>query len=182
MNSVPMSQMPYVLATDKLDSRELRTSFDGFPSGVAALCAYVDEQPVGLVATSFTVGVSFEPPLVLFSIQHTSRTWSRLHAAPRLGVSVLGEGQAGTCMQLASRTRDRFEGLELVRTESDSILLGGASMWMECERHSEFTAGDHDIVVFAVMGIAVAEGTVPLIYHQSGLYPLETASTNHIRR
>ncbi|RYF59244.1 MAG: flavin reductase [Comamonadaceae bacterium] len=170
-----------MLAIDDLDPEKLRASFGGFPSGVAALCAYVDEQPVGLVATSFTVGVSFEPPLVLFSIQHTSRTWLRLRAAPRLGVSILGMGQADACMQLASRTRDRFEGLDLVRTESDSILLGGASMWMECERHSEFTAGDHEVVVLAVTGVATAEDTAPLIYHQSGLHPLETATGKRSR-
>ncbi|QTJ64272.1 MULTISPECIES: hypothetical protein [Rhodococcus] len=32
----------------------------GFPtSGFAALCATVDDKPVGLVATSFSVGVSY---------------------------------------------------------------------------------------------------------------------------
>ncbi|RYF59247.1 MAG: flavin reductase [Comamonadaceae bacterium] len=170
-----MSQVPHILTMDDLDPEQLRASFGSFPSGVTALCAYVDGQPVGLVATSFTVGVSFEPPLVLFSIQHSSRTWLRLGAAPRMGVSVLGVGQAEACMQLASRTRDRFEGLEIVRTGSDSILLGGAAMWMECERHSEFTAGDHDVVVLAVTGVAVAEDTAPLIYHQSGLHPLQAA-------
>ena len=170
MSSVRKLQVPYTSSTDDLHPKDLRAHLGGFPSGVAALCAYVDEQPVGLVATSFSVGISFEPPLVLFSIQHTSRTWLRLSTAARLGISILGAEQANECMQLASRTRDRFEGLDILRTASDSILIGGAAMWMECERHSEFTAGDHDVVVLAVMGIAVAEETDPLIHHQSGLH------------
>ncbi|KAF0960256.1 hypothetical protein MLGJGCBP_06648 [Rhodococcus sp. T7] len=72
---------------------ELRSTLGSFPSGIAALCAAVDDESVGLVATSFSVGVSYDPPLVLFSIQNSSQTWPRLRTAQRLGISILGEGQ-----------------------------------------------------------------------------------------
>ncbi|RLK59482.1 flavin reductase like protein [Actinokineospora cianjurensis] len=46
----------------------LRAAFGAFPSGVVAVVARVGGRVVGLVASSFT-SVSFEPPLVSFSIR-----------------------------------------------------------------------------------------------------------------
>ncbi|TQR79565.1 flavin reductase, partial [Mycobacterium hodleri] len=48
----------------------LRHVFAHVPSGVAAVSAIVDGVPVVLVASSFQVGISADPPLVLFSVQH----------------------------------------------------------------------------------------------------------------
>ena len=49
------------------DPSALRRAFSGFPCGVAALSAVVAGEPHVLVASSFTVGVSQAPPLVLFA-------------------------------------------------------------------------------------------------------------------
>ncbi|WP_320443228.1 flavin reductase family protein [Rhodococcus opacus] len=123
------------------DHSELRSALGFFPSGIAALCATVDVKPVGLVATSFSVGVSYDPPLVLFSIQNSSRTWPCLRTAERLGVSILGEGQDHVCRQLASRTRYRFAGLETIRTEHNSLLLHGSALWLDCEIRHRYQRG-----------------------------------------
>ncbi len=51
---------PYT--AESADPTLLRQAFSGFPCGVAALSAIVDEAPTVLVASSFTVGVSQDPP------------------------------------------------------------------------------------------------------------------------
>ena len=61
------------LETD-LHPNALRQAFGRFPSGIAALCAEIDGAPQGIVASSFTVGVSMDPPLVMFAVQNASRT------------------------------------------------------------------------------------------------------------
>ena len=42
----------------------LRETFSHFPQGVAFIGAEVDAAPLGLVASTLTVGVSLDPPLV----------------------------------------------------------------------------------------------------------------------
>ena len=98
-NSFPSTrraQMPETIqrpfpATTELTAAHLRASFACFPSGVAAVCALIDGEPVGMVMSSFT-SVSLDPPLVSVCVDLNSSTWPRLRSAPWLGVSILGEG------------------------------------------------------------------------------------------
>lgn len=146
------------------DPVTLRTAFGAFPSGIAALCARVDGVPVGFVVTSFAVGASFEPPMVMFSVQDASRTWPMLRAAQRIGASVLSSEHQIACRQLSSRTRDRFAGLELTVTSQGALLLNESPMWLECEVLSETPAGDHRVVVMRVHGLDARPDIPPLIY------------------
>src|SRR5689334_9351603 len=88
----------------------LRRVFGAFPTGVTALAALVDGQPVGLAASSFT-SVSLDPPLVSVCLAHSSTTWPLLRRATRLGVSVLAAHQEHFGRQLSARGGDRFAGL-----------------------------------------------------------------------
>ena len=72
----------------------IKQAFAQFPSGVAAFSAMVGFAPEVLVASSFTVGVSLEPPLVMFAVQKFSTTWPKLLRGLRLGVSVLAARKA----------------------------------------------------------------------------------------
>lgn len=157
------------------DAAELRAAFGRFPSGIAALCAEVGGEKHGFVASSFSVGVSFDPPLVLFSVQNTSGTWPRLRQARRIGVSVLGRGHAEACRQLASRSGDRFVGVDVTTTETGAILLHGSAVWMECEVMSETPAGDHRIVLLEVKELRVDSDMEPLVYHGREFWRLAVA-------
>jgi flavin reductase (DIM6/NTAB) family NADH-FMN oxidoreductase RutF len=146
--------------------RELRAAFSRYPTGVVALCAEVDGDPTGLVATSFGVGTSFDPPLATFAVQQSSTTWPTLRRADIIGVSVLADDQQEACLQMSSRTADRFAGLELARCErDDALLVTGAAMWLECRIHAEIPAGDHTLVVLEVRAIRVHDDRSPLVYH-----------------
>lgn len=157
------------------DRAEIESAFAAFPSGIAAITAEVDGAPVGFVSTSFTMGVSFEPPQVLFSVQRSSRTWPALRRAERIGVSVLSQGHEDVCMQLASRSRDRFEGLDIVRGEGGALLIERAALWLECSLHAEHDSGDHVLAVLAVERMRVAEGAHPLVYQGRGFHNLARA-------
>lgn len=154
------------LETD-LQPTALRRAFGRFPSGIAALCAEIDGVPQGIVASSFTVGVSMEPPLVMFAVQNTSRTWPVLRSAQRIGVSVLGTGHDGVCRQIASRDGDRFAGLELHEAEG-ALFLDEAALWLECSIENEVPAGDHAVVLLRVHGYSTHEDAhEPLVFHGS---------------
>ncbi|TQJ29997.1 flavin reductase family protein [Microbacterium sp. SLBN-146] len=154
------------------DPEHMRTAMGRFPSGVAAICAIVDGRPVGMVVSSFSAGVSHSPPMVMFSVQNSSSTWPQLSAAARLGVSVLGSDQSEACLQLASRSRDRFEGLSLAASDQGAVLLDGATMWLECEVVSTTPAGDHQIIVMQVHGMGADPDRAPLVYHERRFHSL----------
>ncbi|WP_179756565.1 flavin reductase family protein [Kineococcus aurantiacus] len=162
------------------DPAALRSTFALFPSGVAALSAVVPgedgPEPVVLVASSFQVGISLDPPLVLFAVQHTSTSWPRLKAAAetgtRIGVSVLGEAHDLAARQLASRAGDRFAGITTTTLDSGAHFVHGAPVWLECSVHSQSPAGDHDVVLLQVHSLGGAPGTEPLVWHSSGFRTL----------
>jgi flavin reductase (DIM6/NTAB) family NADH-FMN oxidoreductase RutF len=149
------------------DPTVLRSAFSRFPSGVAALSAVVDETMTGMVASSFTVGISMDPPLVMFAAQNSSTTWPVLRQSARIGVSILGDGHADICYQLASRRGDRFAGLQTLRTPDGALFIGGSSLWLDCEIFDEIAAGDHSVVLLRVMSLQMDPGQEPLVFHGS---------------
>lgn len=172
------TELGTTLSTD-LSALSLRNAFSHFPSGVAALAGYANGVKEGLVASSFTVGVSLEPPLVSFAVQNSSRTWPRLREAERIGVSILAEGHTDVCRQMASKDGDRFAGLDIRSTEAGSVLLEDAALWLETSVYGELPAGDHHIVLLEVHGLWDHSGVhEPLVFHRSAFRNLRTAEGN----
>jgi flavin reductase (DIM6/NTAB) family NADH-FMN oxidoreductase RutF len=157
-----------------LDPLELRAAFAQFPQGIVVVGAEIDGAPQGLVASTFTVGVSLEPPLVTFAVQHTSGTWPLLRdQASHLGVSVLGAEQEGLCRQIASKDRaQRFRGVEYTTDEDGTLVLTATPLWLKTRIYNHFTAGDHDIVVLEILDLATDPRHHGLVFHQSAFTPL----------
>ena len=149
------------------DPLDIREAVAEVPSVVAAIAARVAGVPVVMVATSFTVGVSYDPPLVTIAVQHSSTTWPDLAGAPTLGISVLAEDHAQHTRQLASRDRtQRLVGIGSVDTNGGAVLLEGAHSWLECTVEAVHRAGDHDIVVLRVLRFARDPARSALVWHR----------------
>ncbi|MGW4033115.1 flavin reductase family protein [Streptomyces sp. NPDC004838] len=151
---------------ESFDAQELRRVFASFPSGVAAVAAVIDGRPVGMAASSF-VSVSLEPPLVSVSFSLTSRTWTTLRRARRIGISVLAAEQEATCRQMAGPEDRRFQGVHHSASPHGAVRLDGASAWFDCSVHTEFKAGDHTVVIFRIHAKDAAPGVDPLVFHAS---------------
>lgn len=151
------------------DPLDLRRAFSQFPQGVVTVAAEVDGRPEGLLASTFTVGVSLEPPLVTFAVQHTSSTWPKLRdGAARLGVSVIGREHSDLSRQIASKDREnRFAGVAHHVAEDGALILDDVPMWLSTRVHSQFTAGDHDVVVLEVMDLGMEDSAEPVVFHRS---------------
>ena len=154
------------------DPARLRRVFGAFPTGVTALAALIDGQPVGIAASSFT-SVSLDPPLVSVCIAHTSTTWPLLRHAPRYGVSVLSAEQAHAGRQLAAPDGDRFAQLRWRATVDGAVLIEAAGAWLECSIHQQLRAGDHDIVLLRVHDLDSDTAITPLVFHASQFRRLE---------
>jgi len=157
---------------DADDAVLLRKAFACFPTGVVAVCAMSEGKPIGMAASSF-VSVSITPPLVAFCVQWTSKTWPKLEAAKRVGISVLGESHDVAVQQLASRTEDKFNGLDLGISEDGAVFIYDATAWIDCLIESVMPAGDHGIVLLRVNSLTTRTFVEPLVFHGSKFRHLE---------
>ncbi len=163
-----------------LDGAELRRVFGCFPSGVIAVCATVDGEPVGMAASSFT-SVSMDPPLVSVCVQNISSTWPKLRNRPRLGLSVLAEHHGDACISLSRKAGDRFAGVRWTELPGGGVFVHGATAWLDCRLHTEVPAGDHAIALLEICGLCADPDTPPLVFHSSRFRRLAEVGTSEER-
>jgi flavin reductase (DIM6/NTAB) family NADH-FMN oxidoreductase RutF len=153
------------------DDGSVRDLFAAYPSGVAAFGATIEGADVLMLASSFTVGVSHEPPLCSVAIQKTSTTWPVLARAPLIGVSVLSDTHADSVKLLGSRdTRNRFRAVRVSRSLNQSLVVEGSAAWFECRVVREVDAGDHVVVLMEVLAGSRAESASPLVLHRGACH------------
>jgi flavin reductase (DIM6/NTAB) family NADH-FMN oxidoreductase RutF len=156
---------------DRFDQALLRQAFGCFPSGVTAFCGMLAGTPEGMAASSFT-SVSLEPPLVCVCIAKSSTTWPKLAMLDRLGLSVLAGEHGPIARALASKTGDRFRGIDWMATESGAVFVHGATLWLECAPFNRVEAGDHEIVILQIVSLAAYPDVTPMVFHRSGFREL----------
>lgn len=155
----------------RFDEILLRQAFGAFPSGVTAFCGVVDGVAEGMAASSFT-SVSLAPPLVSVCVANTSTTWPKLAKVDRLGLSVLAEEHGTVARSLASKTGDRFDGVDWTSTETGAVFVHGSTLWLECAPFKRIEAGDHEIVVLEIVALAVYPDVTPMVFHRSNFHGL----------
>ena len=133
--------------------------------GVSIVAAYDGEQAtiVALTVSSF-VTLSFDPPLVMFAIQHNTDSYAAMVTCKAFGVSLLGIEQ-GDCARLFAR-RGREQARQATFDIGETLqvpLIPGALAQIECLKSEVFMSGDHAIVVGLVEGARTREGQ-PLLY------------------
>jgi flavin reductase (DIM6/NTAB) family NADH-FMN oxidoreductase RutF len=156
---------------DDFDQSLLRQAFGCFPSGVTAFCGLLDGLAEGMAASSFT-SVSLDPALVSVCVANTSTTWPKLAKLDRLGLSVLAGDHAPIARALASKTGDRFDGVDWTATESGAVFVHGATLWLECAPFKRVAAGDHEIVVLQIVALAMYPDVPPMVFHRSNFHEL----------
>lgn len=143
---------------------EFRRTLAEFASGVTIVTAEDADGPVGFACQSFT-SVSLDPPLVLFCVTASSRTWPRIRSAGRFAVNVLSEEQSDLCTRFGTRLGTKFDGLDWTHSEWGTPALHGVLARLHCELHAIHDGGDHDIVVGRVLGMDRGEGAEePMVF------------------
>ena len=116
--------------------------------------------------------VSLDPLLLSFCAGRSSSTWPAIRAAGRFAVSVLAADQAEVCRTFAARGADRFSRFAWSLTAQGQPLLDDAVAWFDCEITEVFPAGDHEIVLGAVLDVGERAGAAPLVFHRGAVGPI----------
>lgn len=107
--------------------------------------------------------LSMEPPMILVSLDNSSRLLRHIRNSGRFGLNLLASDQSDLALRFASKTGDKFEGVghELA---GNVPRLSGTAGWVSCALQTELPGGDHTILLGTVVD-AAATGRAPLTYH-----------------
>ena len=140
---------------------EFRLALQRFASGVTVVTVGGSE-PHGMTASSFA-SVSLEPPLVLVSLDKSSKTRALILEHGSFAVNVLSGDQQDVSRSFSKRGTKPFATLPHHPGVNGHPLLDDAIAWIDCEVHQVIEGGDHDIVVGKVLACDVRDGS-PLVY------------------
>jgi 3-hydroxy-9,10-secoandrosta-1,3,5(10)-triene-9,17-dione monooxygenase reductase component len=136
-----------------IDPMRLRDAMGNFITGVTVItCSDSAGNPVGLTANSFS-SVSLDPPLCLWSIAKTSKSFPAFNAASHFAVHVLHSGQEKLSRLFSSKVTDRFSELDYELGAGNTPLLKDYSARFECSVNSRYAGGDHLIMVGRILSL-----------------------------
>ncbi|HEX2795334.1 MAG TPA: flavin reductase family protein [Croceicoccus sp.] len=147
-----------------MDQQAFRRALGAFPTGVTIVTTRgLDGQPVGVTASSFN-SVSLDPPLVLWSLARTSRSYPDFAGANHFAVHVLAADQDALSNRFAKSGEDKFAGLTLAEGVGGVPLLPEFGAQFECRVMHRYEGGDHVILVGEVVAFHHSE-RAPLVFH-----------------
>lgn len=158
-----------------IDPVTFRSVLGRFASGVTVVTVRdIQHYDHGMTASAFC-SLSLEPPLVLVCIEKSASLHEVLAAgntASQFAVNILEAKQEDLARRFADEHPDRFDGVGFTRGTTGAPILDDCLAVIECEVQSRHPAGDHTIVIGAVIRSATKEGS-PLLYYRGGYATLE---------
>ena len=143
--------------------RAFRRALGRFATGVTLITA---PGGASLVVNAF-MSVSLDPPLVAFSVGHSSLTWRRMRRSARLGINVL-DSSVDDVRDRARPGADRLAGLE-VRDAHGVPRLAQATAFLVADVVDERAVGDHVLVTCAVLEADYDDNRRPLVFFGGAL-------------
>ncbi|MBY4208114.1 flavin reductase [Rhodococcus fascians] len=148
--------------------QQYREVLGQYPTGVVVVTAAPSgSSPVGLTIGSFS-SVSLDPPLVAFYPNKGSNTWAKIREGGRFCINVLGAEQEAVCRGFASRSLDKFAGIDWRPAPGGSPIIDGAVAWIDCELEDVQELGDHFLVVGRVTALEAESRDLPLLFFRGG--------------
>lgn len=148
------------------DEARLKQVMGRFVTGVTVVTAVEGGHPLGFTCQSF-VSLSLAPPLVALAPAKSSTSWPRMSRARMFCVNVLAVEQAEIARAFSVSGGDKFVGVAWKPGATGAPVIDGALAFVECRLELVHDAGDHEIVVGAVVEAGARDGA-PLVFYRSG--------------
>jgi flavin reductase (DIM6/NTAB) family NADH-FMN oxidoreductase RutF len=133
-----------------------------FVTGVTVVTAMDGEKPRGLAVNAFS-SISLDPPTVMVAVQRTSSTHDCLYRAAHLAINILSVDQVDVVNTFATKSDDKFAGLDWEAGPFGSPLIGRSAALMEVEIRERLQASTHTVFICRVLHAAVSDRP-PMIY------------------
>jgi len=143
------------------------------PSGMFIVTVRHGDDETGMLA-SWVQQCSFDPPQVSIAVRQGRWLAGWLTEGAALVVNILDDAQTDMIVHFGRGfTPDEaaFNGLEVERSESNTVVLADALAFLECRVQTSVSAGDHDLYIARVVGGRVLnEGHSMVHIRKSGLH------------
>lgn len=146
------------------DTRLFRRCLGFFGTGVAVITTRHHGKNAGATVNS-VASVSLDPPLVLWSISRTSRSFDIFQNAEGFVINILAKNQVDLSRHFASPAPDKFAQIATTPGWNDIPTIDGALAHIECQSVNSYDGGDHVIKVGRALNVCTFEGD-PLMFVQ----------------
>lgn len=150
---------------------EFRSAIGRLAAGVVVVTLRWRDIDYAMTASAVS-SVSLDPPLVLFCVHSDARFREALDRVDLWAFSVLSDTAGPIADWLASPGRPTIGQVDrvphTVGPRTGAVLVDDAAAWFECRTSAIHPAGDHDIVVGAVLAARQGVPTAGGLVHQRG--------------
>jgi flavin reductase (DIM6/NTAB) family NADH-FMN oxidoreductase RutF len=161
------------MTTKRVDLDPIAEALEQMPYGLYIVGSRGEDNINGMMA-DWVMQVSFNPRLVLVSLENSSTTLRNIRHAQAFTVNLLDSEskhlaskfcQPRDASKIQGRSEsakqviyDKFDGVDFWEGEQTGIpILSDAMMWLECLLEQETAAGDHTLVIGRVVAGEVVD-------------------------
>ena len=141
-----------------------------FTYGLYAVSA-AEGGEVNAFTANWLSQASFDPPLLMVSVENDSKSLGMILRSQHFAVNVLESGQrdlAGTLGKTALKVPDKLKGLAYDLGETGCPLLQDALAWVECRVNTTAPAGDSTVIIGEVIAVGLRREGTPLTMKEAG--------------
>lgn len=144
---------------------EYRRTLGAFMTGVTVVTTVDNEgRNRGMTMNSFT-SVSLDPPLVLVCVDVRAASYNAFIESSGFAVHILGADQQELALKFASKSTDKFAGVDTYTGEGSAPIITDVHAWIDCSTDNVIVAGDHAILLGRVLNYD-AQDRRPLAFYQ----------------
>ncbi len=141
-----------------------------FTYGLYAV-SVADGGEVNAFTANWLSQASFDPPMLMVSVENDSKSLSMIQRSQHFVVNVYESGQrdlAGALGKTAFKVPDKLKGLAYDLSETGCPLLHDALGWVECRVTGSVPAGDSTVFVAEVINVGLRREGEALTMKEAG--------------
>lgn len=152
----------YPATNSLVEPAKLRQAAGRFVTGVAVVTAAHDGQHLVGATVNAVTCLSLTPPLYLVCLANTSNTLATILKSNAFSINVLSARQQALAEVFASKSAEKFQGVNYSMENDAAPLIAGAVAGIACHLWAHYPGGDHTILVGAATSAEYHEET-PLV-------------------